>query len=192
MTTTAKASTLQTAAFLSRPDAALRATFLEAMAEHHATDGKPDADGLTLADLRTADCVDSYVEGLVEGTALRPGTEPLRPTVWWYVADLPERRHYLGRVSVRHYPATSSLGESGSQLWVTVRPSARREGHGHALLTAALPFARANGITEAVIELDRSNEAARRLIEPAGARPVAHHPAERSGRQRYLLPIGTR
>jgi predicted acetyltransferase len=188
MTTTTKAPTLQTAAFLSQPDAALRDSFLEAMAEHHEVDGQPDADGLTLADLRTGDCVDSYVTGLVEGTALRPGTEPMHPTVWWYVANLPQGRQYLGRVSVRHYPATRSLGESGSQLWVSVRPSARREGHGRELFTASLPFARANGIATAVIEIHRSNEAAQLLIEPAGALPVPHPMAERRGRQRYLLP----
>src|SRR5437868_14733531 len=99
MATTTTAPADQTAAFLMQPSEALRDTFLEAMAEHDTADGKPDADGLTMADLRAGDCVDCYVSGLVDGTALRPGTEPLRPTVWWYVTDTPRGRQYLGRVA---------------------------------------------------------------------------------------------
>ncbi|MGI5165120.1 GNAT family N-acetyltransferase [Spirillospora sp. CA-253888] len=187
MTTTTKALTPQTAAFLIQPDAKLRDSFLEAMAEHDAVDGRPDADGLTLADLRSGDCVDCYVSGLIDGTALRPGTEPLRCTAWWYVTDTPQGRRYIGRASLRHHPATSTLGEFGSQLWVTVRPSERRQGYGRALLSAALPFARANGIEDAVIELDRTNEVGRRLIESLGAQQIAHRPAEQRGRHRYRL-----
>ncbi|WP_083982136.1 DUF397 domain-containing protein [Actinomadura hibisca] len=80
------------------------------------------------------------------------------------------------------------LHESISQLWVTVRPSARRRGHRRALLASALPLARANGLDEAVIELDQSNEAGRRLIEPHGVQQIPHSPTERHGRSRYRLP----
>jgi predicted acetyltransferase len=99
----------------------------------------------------------------------------------WRCADLP----WPGSIGYR--PVTATLGQSGSQLWVTVRPMLRRQGLGRELLTAALPLARTNGITRAVIEIARTNEAARRLIEAAGAQPVEHRPAEQEERRRYLL-----
>lgn len=179
-------------AYLIQPsdDVALRASFVEAMAEHESVDGRPDADGLSVADLSGRTCLTHYSQGLRDGTALRPGTEPLMSTVWWYVRRDGERRAYLGRVSLRHHLVTALLGQSGSQLWVTVRPSMRRQGLGRALLTAALPIARAYGITRAIVEIAQNNEAARRLIEAAGAQPVGHRPTERRARRRYLLPTG--
>ncbi|MBX6765598.1 MAG: GNAT family N-acetyltransferase [Actinomadura rubrobrunea] len=188
MATTSEAMTLQGAAFLTLPDAALRETFLEAMAEHEAIDGTPDADGLTMADLRTGNCVDCYTDGLRNGTSLRPGTEPMRSTVWWYVTQTARGREYLGRVSIRHYPATSTLGERGSQIWVTVRPSKRGQGLGRVLLTAALPLARANGLDDAVVEIEEGNHVARHMLQGAGARQIDHRPAERARRHRFLLP----
>ncbi|WP_051713242.1 GNAT family N-acetyltransferase [Spirillospora albida] len=184
--------TTATTAFLIQPtdDTALRASFLDAMAEHERVDGGPDADGLTMADLTGRTCITHYTEGLRDGTALRPGTEPMKQTVWWFVRDDADRRTYLGRISLRHHPVTSALGEPGSQLWITVRPTMRRKGLGRALLTAALPFARANGITQAVVEVSHGNAAARRLLQAAGATPVEHRPAERAGRRRYHLPTG--
>lgn len=109
-------------------------------------------------------------------------------TVWWYVEGTSDAREYLGRVSLRHHPATATIGEPGSELWVTVRPSRRGQGLGRRLLSAALPFAQANGITQAVVEVAEGNDAARRLITSAGAQPIAHQAAARNGRQRYLLP----
>jgi predicted acetyltransferase len=184
--------TTTTTAFLIQPtdDPALRPSFLEAMAEHERIDGKPDADGLTMTDLNGRTCLTHYTEGLRDGTALRPGTEPMTPTVWWYVQGDADTRTYLGRISLRHHPATDALGEPGSQLWVTVRPTMRRQGLGRELLTASLTFARANGITRAVVEIADDNKAARRLIGTAGAQPVEHRPAQRDGRRRYLLPTG--
>jgi predicted acetyltransferase len=182
--------TTTTTGYLIQPtdDAALRSSFLEAMTEHEAIDGKPDADGLTMADLRGETCLTHYTEGLRDGTALRPGTEPMTQTVWWYIEGTGDDREYLGRVSLRHYPATEALGESGSQLWVTVRPSRRRRGLGRQLLVAACQFAQAQGITTAVVEIAEDNEAGRRLVEETGAQPIAHRPAEREGRRRYRLP----
>ncbi|MFF5260179.1 GNAT family N-acetyltransferase [Actinomadura viridis] len=179
-----------TTGYLIQPtdDAALRPSFLEAMTEHEAVDGKPDADGLTIADLRAATCLTHYAEGLRDGTALRPGTEPMTQTVWWCVEGTADDREYLGRVSLRHHPATEVLGEPGSQLWITVRPSQRGQGLGRWLLAAACRFAPAQGITTAVVEIAESNEAGRRLIESAGARPIEHRRAERAGRRRYLMP----
>ncbi|MFV2172370.1 GNAT family N-acetyltransferase [Actinomadura sp. LOL_016] len=165
---------LQTRAFLILPDARLRQTFLDAMAEHERVDGRPDADGLTMTDLRTADGLDCYADGLRTGTAMRPGTEPMRPSVWWYVTDTPEGRTYLGRASIRHQPVVNVLGEAGSQIWVTVRPSMRRQGLGRDMLQAILPFANAHGISEAMIELAAENEAARALLAFTDARVGRH------------------
>ncbi|WP_425547404.1 GNAT family N-acetyltransferase [Actinomadura vinacea] len=69
-------------------------------------------------------------------------------------------------MSIRHYPATEALGEPGSQLWITVRPSRRGQGIGRRLLAEACKFARAQGITTAVVELAEGNEAGRHLIAP--------------------------
>jgi predicted acetyltransferase len=182
--------TTTTTGYLIQPtdDTALRPSFLEAMTKHEAIDGKPDADGLTLADLRGNTCLTHYTEGLRDGTALRPGTEPMTQTVWWYIEGTGDGREYLGRVSLRRYPVTEPLGEPGSQLWVTVRPSRRRQGLGRRLLAVACQFARTQGITTAVVEIADGNKAGRRLIETTGARPIEHRPAERAGRHRYLLP----
>jgi hypothetical protein len=95
-----KDMTTTTMAYLIQPsdDVALRASFLEAMAEHESVDGKPDADGLTMADLNGRTCLTHYSEGLRDGTALRPGVEPLRSSVWWYVWGDGDAQTYLGRV----------------------------------------------------------------------------------------------
>lgn len=140
-----------------------------------------------MADLRGETCLTHYARGLRDGTALRPGTEPMTPTVWWYVEGTGEDREYLGRISLRHHSATDILGESGSQLWVKVRPSRRRQGLGRRLLTAACQFAQARGITTAVVEIAGSNAGGQRLVETAGARPTPHRAAERAGRRRYVL-----
>ena len=179
-----------TTGYLIQPtdDAALRPSFLEAMAEYESIDGKPDADGLTLADLRGKTCLTHYTQGLRDGTALRPGTKPLTTTVWWYVEGTGDEREYLGRVSLRHDPVTEVLGERGSQVWVTVRPSRRGQGHGQRLLAEACRFAQAQGITTPVVEITEGNEAGRRLVEATGALPVEHRSAEDAGRRRYVLP----
>ncbi|POM24055.1 hypothetical protein BTM25_26820 [Actinomadura rubteroloni] len=172
------------------PNASLRSTWLEAMAEHAAVDGRPDADGLGMEDLRTsnADWLQGYCRALNEGTMMRPGTEPLRPSVWWYVtAGRPDTREYLGRVSIRHHAMTHAFGQEGSQIWVSVRPSRRRQGVGAAMLAAALPMIRAQGIIDAVVEIDKANQAGTALAARIGAERVEGHAAERHGRLRYML-----
>ncbi|MFD0857208.1 GNAT family N-acetyltransferase [Actinomadura adrarensis] len=169
-------------------DAALRPSFLEAMTEHERIDGKPDADGLSMTDLRGRTCLTHYTQGLRDGTALRPGTEPMTQTVWWFIEGMGNDREYLGRVSMRQHPATEVLGEPGSQLWVTVRPSRRRQGIGRCLIAEARNIARAKGMATAVVELDERNEAGRRLIAATEAQPIEHRPAERAGRRRYVMP----
>jgi predicted acetyltransferase len=179
-----------TTGYLIQPtdDTALRPSFLEAMTEHHIIDGMPDADGLTMADLRGMTCLTYYTQGLRDGTALRPGTRPLTPTVWWYVGGTGQDRQYLGRVSLRHEPATVALGEPGSQLWITVRPSRRRQGLGRWLFMEACHLAEAHRITTPIVEVAEGNEAARHLVESTGAIWVTHQPAEDAGRRRYLMP----
>lgn len=178
-------------AYLIQPtdDAALRPSYLEAMAEHERIDGKPDADGLNMTDLHGRTCLSHYTQGLRDGTALRAGTEPMTQTVWWFIEGVGAEREYLGRVSLRQYSATEALGEPGSQLWVTVRPSRRRQGIGRRLLAEACDIARAQGIVTPVVELDEQNEAGRRLIAAIEARPIKYRPAERAGRHRYVVPI---
>ena len=49
-----------------------------------------------------------------------------------------------------------------------MRPSARRRGHGHHLLTAGLDFARSLGIERVLLTCEPSNTGSVRIIEAAG------------------------
>ncbi|MBW8484893.1 hypothetical protein [Actinomadura parmotrematis] len=90
------------------------------------------------------------------------------------VAHFEDRKCATRRISTSSDQAVMSSGASGQDL-------------GRALLAASLPFARSNGIDDAVIELEEGN-AAGRLASEFSAWPMAHLPAERRARQRYLLP----
>jgi predicted acetyltransferase len=156
-------ATLTTTPHLVQPTDALRATFLEAMREHAETDGRPDAGGLTLADLEDGDCVACYTEGLRDGTAMRPGTRPMEGCEWWLVEPGRDGLTYLGRVSLYLNP-----GPRQGHLELAVRPSRRRQGHGARLLRLGLDLAHERGIGMARLVCWEGAQAARALIESAG------------------------
>ncbi|WP_369250275.1 GNAT family N-acetyltransferase [Streptomyces sp. R41] len=65
-----------------------------------------------------------------------------------------------------------------------MRPSARRRGHATAILAAALPIARSLGITQALLTVDETNIASRRVIEANGSRFIDMV----GDRRRYRMP----
>lgn len=163
----------------------LRATFLEAMREFENETGRADADGLTIADLETGECVESYTKGLRNGGFPRPGVRFGVPdTVFWWCDTGSEGRAYIGRVCIRHFVARSQW-DHGGQLWLAVRPSRRREGHATRMLTAAMPSVYAHGVEKAEIICPEANVPARRLVEAAGATLDRID----GGRCWYYLPI---
>lgn len=163
-------------------DEHLRVSFLEAMREFEAATGRADAGGLSVADLEGETCLTHHTEGLRDGTALRPGTEPLRCCEWWWVDDEPDGLVYLGRAALTRYPARGH-----GHLMVSVRPSRRGEGHGTAILTSALPIARAYGADPVRLAADKADMAARRMIEKCGGQLEHEHGSQR----RYRFTAST-
>ena len=91
--------------------------------------------------------------------APRPATRVPQTTLWWTRGD-----QYFGRLDIRHH-LTPALLEVGGHIGYAVRPNARRQGHATAMLGAALPLARALGISRVLITCDADNEGSRRVIE---------------------------
>jgi len=82
--------------------------------------------------------------------------------LWWV-----DGAEFLGRLSIRH-SLTPWLLEFGGHIGYGVRPSARRRGHGTAMLEAALPVASRLGIDPVLLTCDATNLASRRVIEAGG------------------------
>lgn len=85
-------------------------------------------------------------------------------TLWWAESD-----QMLGRLATRRR-LTPALEKAGGHIGYDVRPSARRQGHATAMLAAALPIARSLGVTQALLTVDETNSASRRVIETNGGR----------------------
>jgi predicted acetyltransferase len=154
------------------PTARLRSSFLAAVAEFRADRDfavpwfVTDVDPAVLGD--DAGAFDAYVarvlgERTEEGA--HPGFVPMT-TLWWA-----EGEQMLGRLAIRHR-LTPALERTGGHIGYDVRPSARRRGHATAMLAAALPSARALGITEALLTCDETNVASQRVIEANGGRLI--------------------
>jgi predicted acetyltransferase len=111
-----------------------------------------------------------------EQTPRPPGIVPCT-TLWWI-----DKRDYLGRLAIRHR-LTPQLRQVGGHIGYDIRPSARRHGHGTAMLAAALPIARSLGISTALITCDVTNLASRAMIERHGGMLAD----ELDGKCRYWL-----
>ena len=166
---------------LVRPDAALRESFLTALAEFRAEGRYLELDPARLAE---PDAFAAWVAA-VRRQALRDEPRPAswRPTtmLWWVVDG-----EYVGRVALRHVLTAETAGVGG-HLGYDVRPSARRRGHATAMLRAALPWARGLGLPEVLITCDRGNEPSRRVIAAAGGEPLDPYNNE----LRFRVPTGT-
>lgn len=93
----------------------------------------------------------------------------------------PGRR--LGRLAIRHR-LTPYLREVGGHIGYDVRPTARRQGHATAMLSAALPVANQLDIESALVTCDVDNVASRKVIESNGG----VFEDQRSGKLRFWIP----
>jgi predicted acetyltransferase len=105
--------------------------------------------------------IHSLLEQQTEQYARKTGRVP-ETTLWWVRGD-----EYLGSISIRHR-LTERLRDWGGHIGYDVRPSARRQGHGTAMLAAALPVARALGIDPALLTCEETNTGSRKIIESNG------------------------
>jgi len=117
--------------------------------EHASRWTEPGAFGRYLRSLRDQALEDSP----------RPDRHVPSTTLWWVSGE-----EYLGRIAIRHR-LTPWLREYGGHIGYDIRPSARRRGHGTAMLAAALPVAGALGIDPALITCDEDNSGSRKVIE---------------------------
>ncbi|HET6209907.1 MAG TPA: GNAT family N-acetyltransferase [Jatrophihabitans sp.] len=101
-------------------------------------------------------------------------------TYWW--VDGPT---YLASIRIRHR-LTPQLEQIGGHIGYDVAPSARRRGHGTAMLAAALPRAAELGIESALVTCSADNVGSRKIIE-ANAGKLED---ERDGNLRYWVPTG--
>ena len=159
------------------PSVRFRRSFLKALAEDQQEGRHEELDALLLAEPAE---FERYVDALRADAAspgalaryvwsLRGKEPPYQPDgyvaqtiLWWAEGD-----EYLGRVSIRHRLTLRLLYEGG-HIGYEVRPSARRCGHGTAMLAAALPLTAALGVERALIDCDPDNVGSRRVIEKNG------------------------
>lgn len=102
-------------------------------------------------------------------------------TYWWA-----EGEQYLGSIRIRH-ALTPALLVHGGHIGYDIAPRARLQGHGTAMLRAALPVAAGLGIDRALLTCDVDNIGSRKVIEANGG--VLED--ERNGMLRFWVPTGT-
>ncbi|WFB09610.1 GNAT family N-acetyltransferase [Streptomyces sp. LX-29] len=107
-----------------------------------------------------------------------PARDVVPMTTLWYV----DGATYLGRLAIRHR-LDDFLREYGGHIGYGVRASARRQGHGTAMLRAALPHARVLGLDSLLVTCDSDNIGSRKVIESCGG----HLEDERGGKLRYWI-----
>lgn len=169
------------------PDAHVRESFLEAMAEFEEKGrGDPTDDTMIGAEMRefrgewsTSEGFAAFVGALraqARGEHLPAGFVPCT-TMWWVDGNA-----YLGRVAIRH-ELTPRLLEVGGHIGYDVRATARRRGHATAMLRAALPIARGLNIESVLVTCDVSNIGSRKVIESCGGQ----FEDERGGKLRFWV-----
>lgn len=144
---------------LVEPDVRYEASYRAAMREYTA-EGRADEGEA----LEVHPSFASFVEELrdhARGRALPPG---------WVASDdywLVDGTIYLGRVQIRH-ELTAALRRYGGHVGYSIRPRARRQGHGTTALRLALRVCRDLGLGRILITCDEPNVASRRIIEANG------------------------
>ena len=178
---------------LSRPDPALQASYLSALAELQAEGNahyfalvhapEPGYAGASYT-LETLAEPDTFGEFCAYTEALsRPGTP--RPSGWvtgtylWMVDD----DEVVGRISLRH-TLTPWLLEVGGHIGYAVRPTARRRGHATRALGLMLPVAAEHGLADVLVTCDEDNLGSRAVIEANGG--VLED--VRGGKLRFWIP----
>ncbi|WP_188903765.1 GNAT family N-acetyltransferase [Deinococcus aerophilus] len=149
---------------LVRPSAQYRSSFVEAVREMQAEGGG----GLASSRVWDAQEIDadfeaflSHLRRLEPPADLAPGW--VHSSEYWLV----DGETYLGRADLRH-ALTPRLREYGGHVGYEVRPSARRRGHGTALLRLTLERARELGLREVLVTCDTDNLGSRGIIEANG------------------------
>ncbi|GAA4588507.1 putative acetyltransferase [Actinoplanes octamycinicus] len=176
---------------LGAPTVLVHVSFLAAMAEFRAegrgTPGDPFEIGREIREFgdswETPEGFAVYVRWLLDQAredAPRPAGYVPSTNLWLTDGD-----EYLGRLAIRHR-LTDRLREGGGHIGYDVRPSARRRGHATRMLHDALPFARALGITSALLTCDVDNVISRRVIERNGGVLQDRH----GDKWRFWLPTG--
>lgn len=166
---------------LTAPSAAFRASFLTAMREFEDLIGTADADGLSVADLSTGGRFEHYVRALSEGSLpwQRTYAGSYVRCFWWVVDE-----DFVGRISIR--PDLTPGVRDANHIGYAVRPSRRGQGHGTAMLAAALPLAAELGIDPVVLVCAETNIGSRTVIERNGGCLTAID----GGRCRYHIHAG--
>jgi predicted acetyltransferase len=151
------------------PGVEMRASFVAAMREFQA-EGRGGAHdnsmvGNEIRDGRweTPDTFGEFVADLRATATDDPGPGRVRCTTWWWC----EGMTYLGRIALRH-ELTDKLRQLGGHIGYDVRPTARRRGHGTAMLAAALDRAAELGLAKVLITCDGDNLGSRGVIEANG------------------------
>ena len=81
-------------------------------------------------------------------------------STFWLVRDDAE---VVGVSNIRH-ALTPALRQVGGHIGYGIRPSARRQGHGLAILRHSLPHARALGLPRVLVTCGKQNAASARII----------------------------
>ena len=171
------------------PTVRLAASFRAAMADFVAEGrGGPDDDSALARNLaefgdrwHTEAGMADFVSDL-----LRQGDPALPPppgwthtsTYWWADGD-----RYLGSIRIRHRMIPAVLEEAGL-IGYDIAPKFRRQGHGTAMLRAALPIVRRLGFDRALITCAPGNVASRKVMENNGG----VFECQRNGKLRYWVP----
>jgi len=95
------------------------------------------------------------------GERLQPGWDPC--STFFEVVH----QEIVGVVNIRH-SLSPALLRWGGHIGYAVRPSRRREGHGHRLLAGGLDFLRGLNVVRALLTCDPDNAPSRRIIEAGG------------------------
>jgi predicted acetyltransferase len=129
---------------------------------------------------RTPEGFRHFVASLLDegDVSIPPPPDWVHSSTYWWV----DRSRYLGSVRIRHR-LNPRLLEVGGHIGYDIAPAARRQGHGTAMLRAALPIAARLGIDPALITCDTDNVGSINVIEANGG--VLED--EREGKLRYWV-----
>jgi predicted acetyltransferase len=153
------------------PDPAFRDSVLEALREFQAESRYATLDlALVAADFP------AYVASLRAPTDvanLPPDQVP--EMVRWLV----EGETFIGRLSIRN-TRNAALIRTIGHIGYMIRPAKRRMGYGTAILSLALPAAKALGLARVLVTCDEDNVASRTIIERHGGRLEGATPSRNS------------
>jgi len=151
----------------------VRISFLAAMAEFQA-EGRGIPGDTSMYGREILEFCDTWhtPEGFTDYVgSLRARADPAFPraadevpskSLWWV-----EGEEFLGRFVVRHQ-LTERLRTVGGHVGYDVRSSARRAGHGTAILRAGLPVCAELGLDRVLLTVHVGNLASQRVIEANG------------------------